>query len=150
MHEFPVRLKWEGSTVPADYSRNAIAGAPGKHVIQVSTGPSYGGDPSRWNPEDLFGAALANCHMLTFLALARKAGVDVRSYEEDATVTLDTVQHVTRITKVRLAPKITISASSDPEKTREMFEKAHKYCFVGNSTTAEIVMEPTVESLPAL
>ena len=150
MHEFPVRLKWEGSTAAADYTRNAIAGAPGKHVIQASSAGGYGGDPARWNPEDLFGAALANCHMLTFLALAKKAGVDVRSYEEDATVTLDTVDHVTRITKVRLAPKITISASSDPDKTRVMFEKAHKYCFVANSTTAEVVMEPTVQVLPAL
>lgn len=150
MSEFPVRLKWEGSTATADYTRNAIVGAPGKHVIQASTGKNFGGDESRWNPEDLFGASLATCHMLTFLALARKAGVDVRTYQESATVKIDKVEHVTRVTRVRLAPTITISASSDPEKAREMFEKAHKYCFIANSTTAEIVMEPTIEVLPAL
>lgn len=150
MSEFPVRLKWEGSTAEADYTRNAIAGAPGKHVIQTSAGGGYGGDDARWNPEDLFGASLATCHMLTFLALAKKVGVDVRSYEEDATVSLGTVDRVTRIAKVRLAPTITISASSDPAKAREMFEKAHKYCFVANSTTADVAMEPTIVVLPAL
>lgn len=150
MSEFPVRLKWEGSTAEADYPRNAIAGAPGKHVIQASSAAGYGGDPARWNPEDLFGAAIATCHMLTFLALAKKVGVDVRRYEEDATVSLGTVDRVTRITKVRLAPTITIAPASDPAKAREMFEKAHKYCFVANSTTAEVVMEPTIEVLAAL
>lgn len=145
MHEFPVRVRWEGSTAEADYTRNAVAGAPGKHVIQVSSGPTYGGDGSRWNPEDLFGASLSSCHMLTFLALARKVGLDVRRYDESATVELDTVDRVARITKVRLAPTIVIAPGGDAAKAREMFVKAHKYCFVAASTTAEVVMEPTIE-----
>ena len=146
MHEFPVRLRWEGSTSSADYSRNAVAGTPGKHVIQVSAGGGYGGDDSRWNPEDLFGAALASCHMLTFLALAKKVGVDVRRYDEQATVTLETVDRVTRVTKVRLAPTIALGPGAGEAKAREMFEKAHKYCFIASSTTAEVVMEPTFET----
>jgi organic hydroperoxide reductase OsmC/OhrA len=145
MHQFPVRLRWEGSTATAEYTRNAIAGAPGKHVVQMSAGGGYGGDDTRWNPEDLFGASIATCHMLTFLALAKKVGIDVRGYDEEATVTLDTVDRVTRVTKVRLAPRIRIAAGGDEAKARVMFEKAHKYCFVANSTTAEIEMEPTIE-----
>jgi organic hydroperoxide reductase OsmC/OhrA len=144
MHEFPVRLRWEGTTASADYTRNAVAGAPGKHVIQVSAGGAYGGDETRWNPEDLFGASLSACHMLTFLALAKKVGIDVRRYEEEASVTIATVDRVTRVTKVRLSPTITLAAGADEAKAREMFEKSHKYCFIANSTTAEVVMEPTI------
>lgn len=143
MHTFPVSLRWSGTTAQ-DYSKNATASAPGKHEIAVSTGPSYGGDASRWNPEDLFGASLSLCHMLTFLALAKKVRLDVRGYEENATVELDTVDGVTKVTRVRLAPTLTLAAGADAAKAREMFDKAHKYCFIGNSITSEVVMEPNI------
>ena len=146
MHTFPVSLRWSGSTAQ-DYSRNATASAPQKkHDIAVSAGPTYGGDAACWNPEDLFGASLSMCHMLTFLALAKKVRVDVKGYEENASVELDTVEGVTKVTRVRLAPTITLAAGGDVAKAREMFEKAHKYCFIGNSITSEVVMEPTVRT----
>jgi organic hydroperoxide reductase OsmC/OhrA len=143
MNTFPLSLHWTGSTA-ADYSRAATARAPGKPDIALSAGPTYSGDPARWNPEDLFGAAVSMCHMLTFLALAKKVRLDVTSYVEDATVFLDVVEGVTKVTRVRLAPTITLAAGSDADKAREMFDKAHKYCFVANSITSEVVMEPNV------
>lgn len=144
MHEFVVRLRWLGSTA-GEYSKDSEVGADGKrHALETSTAPSYGGDASRWNPEELFGASLALCHQLTFLALAKKARLDVRSYEDDVRVTLDTVDGVTRITRVRLAPTLGVAAGASPDRVRELFEKAHKYCFVGRSITSEVVLEPTV------
>ncbi|MBK6512545.1 MAG: OsmC family protein [Polyangiaceae bacterium] len=143
MHEFPLRLSWSGSTA-ADYSRNATASVDGKPDLAVSSGPTYGGDPSRWNPEDLLGASLATCHFLTFLALARKFRLDVRAYDDHSTVVLDTVDGVTKVTQIRLAPTIRVAEGSDEAKVRDAFQKAHKYCFIGNSISAKIVMEPTV------
>ncbi len=144
MHEFPVRLRWQGSTA-GEYEKNGVASAEGKvHAVETSTAPAYGGDPSRWNPEELFGAALALCHQLTFLALAKKVRLDIRSYDDDVRVTLDAVDGVTRVTRVRLAPTIGVAGGGDPEKVREMFEKAHKYCFVARSITSEVELAPTV------
>jgi organic hydroperoxide reductase OsmC/OhrA len=147
LHEFPLTLHWEGSTA-AEYPRDAVARTTGKQDIAVSAASGYGGDDSRWNPEDLFGASLATCHMLTFLALAKKVRLDVRGYEDHVTVTLDTVDKVSRITRVRLAPTIRVAPGTDPAKVREMFEKAHKYCFIGLSITSEVLMEPTIEEWP--
>ncbi|HYO53028.1 OsmC family protein [Archangium sp.] len=144
MHEFPLQLRWQGSTV-AEYNRNAVASTPGKHDIQVSAAGAYGGDESHWNPEDLFGTSLSTCHMLTFLALAKKVRLDIRSYEDHVTVALDTVDKVSRITRIRLAPTIRVAPGTDAAKVREMFEKAHKYCFIAQSITTEVLMEPTVE-----
>nr|WP_255653248.1 MULTISPECIES: OsmC family protein [unclassified Myxococcus] len=141
---FPLRLTWKGSTA-SEYSRNAVAGTDGKPDILVSAGTGYGGEDSRWNPEDLLGASVAQCHLLTFLALAKKLRLDVRSYEDQVTVFLDTVEKVKRVNKVRLAPLIRVAPGTDVEKVREMFVKAHKYCFIGQSITAEVVMEPTIE-----
>ncbi|NMO18361.1 OsmC family peroxiredoxin [Pyxidicoccus fallax] len=144
MQEFPLRLRWEGSTA-SEYTRDAVASTEGKQDIAVSAASSYGGNDARWNPEDLFGASLATCHMLTFLSLAKKVRLDVRGYEDHTTVTIDTVEKVTRVTKVRLAPTIRVAPGTDVAKVREMFEKAHKYCFIGQSVTSEVLMEPTIE-----
>jgi organic hydroperoxide reductase OsmC/OhrA len=144
LEEFPLQVRWEGSTA-SEFSRDAVASTAGKQDIAVSSAPSYAGNGAHWNPEDLFGASLATCHMLTFLSLAKKVRLDVRGYEDRATVVLDTVDKVTRVTKVRLAPTIRVAPGTDAAKVREMFEKAHKYCFIGQSTSAEVEMAPVIE-----
>jgi organic hydroperoxide reductase OsmC/OhrA len=144
--EHSVRIHWEGSTT-SEYTRDAIVSADGKPALPVSAGSQYLGDPQRWNPEDLFAASLSTCHMLTFLALAKKVGLDVRRYDEFATATLDKIGRFTRVVRVRLAPRIAVAPGTDEAKVREMFAKAHKYCFIANSTTAEVVLEPSVEQL---
>jgi organic hydroperoxide reductase OsmC/OhrA len=143
MAEFKLQLAWTGST-SADYSRNAVARTAGKPDIGVSAGSSYGGDDSRWNPEDMLGASLSTCHMLTFLALCKKIGVDVHSYNDEVTVTLGVVDKATKVTKIRLAASIVIASTSDVAKADELFHKAHKFCFVGNSITSEIELAPTI------
>ncbi len=144
MHAFELDLKWSGTTADKDYSRDGTAQPEGKPQLPISTAESYGGSPTHWNPEDLFGAALANCHMQTFLSLAAKVGVDVRSYEDRVVTELDTVDKITRVTRVVLRPTIGISSDSDAAKAEKFFHKAHKYCFIANSCTAEVVMEPTI------
>ena len=143
MHEFPLAITWHGSTA-AEFSRDAVASTSGKADIAVGVATGPGASEVRWNPEDLFGASLAHCHMLTFLALAKKVGLDVRGYDGAAKAILDTVDEVTRITEVRLTPTITVAAGTDVAKVIVMFEKAHKYCYIGNSITAAVIMQPTI------
>ncbi len=145
VHTFPLSVHWVGSTLTAgEYSRDAIAQSPGKPTIITSSAPGYAGNGTRWNPEDMFGAALATCHMLTFFALAKKAGVDVHAYDDNAEATLEMVDKAMRISKIKLAPTIAVAAGTDEAKVRELFEKAHKYCFVANSITTAVDMQPTV------
>lgn len=143
-HTYPLTLAWTGNTLDSAYTRNATVTTAGKHPLAVSSAPEYAGDPARWNPEDLLGSALATCHMLTFLALCSKAKVEIVGYEDSAESVLDTVDKVTRITQVRLRPVIRVPRGTSMAKVVELFEKAHKYCFVANSVTCEAVMEPRV------
>ncbi|HLP29821.1 MAG: OsmC/Ohr family protein [Holophagaceae bacterium] len=143
-HHYPLSLAWTGNTLDGTYNRNATVTTAGKHPLAVSSAPEYAGDPTRWNPEDLLGSALATCHMLTFLALCAKAKVEVVGYEDHAEAVLDTVDKVTRITRVHLRPVIRVTRGTSMAKVVELFEKAHKYCFVANSVTCEAVMEPRV------
>ena len=143
-HSYPLSLTWTGNTLDGTYTRNATVSNPGKHALSVSSAPEYAGDATRWNPEDLLGSALSTCHMLTFLALCAKAKVQVVGYEDHAEAVLDTVDKVTRITQVYLRPVIRVTRGTGMAKVIELFEKAHKYCFVANSITCEAVMEPRV------
>lgn len=147
---YPLSLRWEGTTTDhatGEHSRAAVASAPGKPDIAVSAAGPYGGDDTRWNPEDLLGASLATCHMLTFLSLARKVRLDVRGYVDDVQVVLGTEGRVTRVTEIRLAPTIRVAPGTDEAKVREMFEKAHQYCFIGLSLTSAVRMEPRIEEV---
>lgn len=143
-HAYPFSLTWNGSTLADPYSRDAVAGAAGKPSIAVSSGGEYGGDDSRWNPEDLLGSALATCHMLTFLALCAKTRTEVLAYEDRAESVLDTVDKVTSIVEIRLRPTIRVAKGVDPAKVKELFGKAHKYCFVANSIKSKVTMDPVV------
>ena len=143
-HTYPLTVGWTGNTLDSTYNRNATVTNPGKHALAVSGAPEYAGDPTRWNPEDLLGSALATCHMLTFLALCAKTKIEVKAYEDRAEAILDTVDKVTRITRVHLRPVIRVAPGTSKAKVEELFEKAHKYCFVANSVTCETVLEPRV------
>ncbi len=143
-YSYPLTLSWRGNTVEGDYTRDAVANAPGKLQLPVSSAPEYAGTAERWNPEDLLGVALATCHMLTFLALASKTRLEVSSYEDHAEAVLDTVEKVTSVTEIILKPTIRVAKGTDTAKAVELFEKAHKYCFVANSIKSKVTMQPTV------
>lgn len=143
-HSYPLSITWRGNTLAPDYTRDATATAPGKLPIPVSSAAEFAGDVLRWNPEDLLGAALANCHMLTFLALAAKAKVEVKAYEDQAESILDTVDKVTSVATIRLRPTIRVAPGTSLSKVSDLFHKAHKYCFVANSIKSKVVMEPRI------
>ena len=53
--------------------------------LQLTADPAFRGDASKHNPEDLLLAAISSCHMLSYLALCAKYGINVLSYEDRAT-----------------------------------------------------------------
>ncbi len=143
-HTYPFSIHWQGSTSDPAYGTDAVAQAPGKPSLAVSSAPEFRGNPSKWNPEDLLGAALSTCHMLTFLALCARARVEVKHYQDHAESVLDTVGKVTRVTEIRLSPVIRVGAGASAAKVLELFEKAHKHCFVAQSVSARVVLAARV------
>lgn len=148
MHDFPLTLRWQGSTIDADYTKDHEIRAEGRPAIPASSAPAYGGNPALWTPEDLLCAAVANCHMLTFLALAAKARLDIRRYDGNANAELDTDAKPVHIARVTLNPTVRVAPGTDFERVRVMFEKAHKYCFIAASVKAEIVLAPVIVEEP--
>ena len=109
--------------------------------IPGSAAPAYLGNPDRVDPEGAFVAALASCHMLTFLALASNRGFVVDSYEDGAVGHLGkNANGKMAVIRVDLHPQITFSGAKLPAQTDLdwLHDKAHKECFIANSVSTEV------------
>jgi organic hydroperoxide reductase OsmC/OhrA len=49
-----------------------------------------------------------------------------------------------RITKIVLRPRITVRGSVTEDRVRHLCEVAHRECYIANSVTTEILVEPTI------
>jgi organic hydroperoxide reductase OsmC/OhrA len=45
---------------------------------------------------------------------------------------------------VKLRPQITLDPGADVETARALVEKAHRQCFIGNSVSAKVELEPDI------
>jgi organic hydroperoxide reductase OsmC/OhrA len=96
------------------------------------------------DPEEALVAAVSSCHMLTFLDLARHAGLVIESYTDEAVGELEEIApHRKAVTKITLRPKIVYAGDPpDQAKLDELHHKAHEYCFIANSVKSDVVIEP--------
>ena len=146
-------------SVDLSWARHTVSLTPGKidngheivynahHTLQGDAAPDWGGDATATNPEQALAASLSSCHMMTFLALAAKAGWPVATYTDHAQATLGkNEQGRMAVTELKLSPRVTFDSGFDitPQKIEEMHERAHRYCFVANSISARMVISPAL------
>jgi organic hydroperoxide reductase OsmC/OhrA len=149
-HEYRSHLVWDGNRGDGTasyqaYGRDYRVLVDGKPELSGTANAAFRGDPAKHDPEDLFLAAIASCHMLSYLALAARGGINVVAYEDRATGTL--VLDNTgggRFEEVTLRPVVTI-AGGDEEKALALHDKAHELCFIANSCSVPIHHEPVVK-----
>lgn len=129
------RVRWSGGEGD-DIRAHAIELA--EQTLAASSAPDFGGDSARADPEELFVASLSSCHMLWFLALARKEKVRVAAYEDEAEGTLDG----TRFVRVVLRPRVAFDGEVDAETVASLHHRAHERCFISNSVSCPVEVEP--------
>ena len=145
-------IRWSASLgeqfAKGQYSRAHSWTFDGGAVVPASASPHV--VPAPWSdaagvdPEEAFVASLASCHMLFFLDFARRSGVVVTSYEDEADgVMAKGDDGRVRIGKVTLRPRIAFEGGApDAAALDALHHKAHEACFIANSVTSEIVIEP--------
>lgn len=119
----------------------------GDQTLLASSAPAYNGNPSAVDPEDAFTASLASCHMLTFLAIAAVKGFEVLSYADDALGTLDkNADGRMSMVKVVLRPRVVFGERQPgAEELAGLHERAHMNCFIANSVSTEVTIEPQTD-----
>ena len=150
-HRYRVDVRWTGNTGTGtssykDYSRDhAIAAGSSydKPVIPGSSDPAFRGDPTRWNPEELYVAAVSACHKLWYLHLCAVAGIVVTDYLDEAEgVMVENASGGGEFAQVTLRPHITLTRAADIETARKLHQEAHAKCFIANSIKTPIDVDP--------
>ena len=148
-HGYATTVTWSGGAAggtnrQSDYSRNHEIVVSGKPPIAGSSDPAFRGDASRYNPEDLFVASLSACHMLWYLALCGKAGIEVREYVDRAEGTMvEDAAGGGHFTQVVLRPAIHLAPGTDPDAADAIHHDAHEKCFISQSVTCPVTVEAT-------
>ncbi len=124
--------------------RQGFLRSDGKPEISVSSPPEFRGIPGVWSPEDLFVAALEICQMSTFLSFGGRKGIPLKSYKSSAQGLLENIDGKYRFTKIVVKPEIVVENSWTKEQVEEIVHIAHDNCLIGNSMTAEVVVEPII------
>jgi organic hydroperoxide reductase OsmC/OhrA len=139
VHEYALRLVWEGNRGigTADYSsydRRFRISITGKPELFGSADPHFRGDARMHNPEDLLLAAVASCHMLTYLALCASSGITVVRYSDAARGKLAVRPSGGGIfQEIILQPRVVVAAGADLAAATALHERAHELCFIANS-----------------
>jgi len=150
-HEYRASVKWKrGDSKFTDqrYSRGHSWSFDGGITVPASSSPLSVRLPysvaEAVDPEEALVAAVASCHMLTFLYVAAKQGFVVDDYADDA------VGEMTKnergklwVSKVTLSPRITFTGDKRPapQQLDELHHLAHEECYIANSVKSEVVVQ---------
>jgi organic hydroperoxide reductase OsmC/OhrA len=150
MSEHRASVVWRfggGDFVNGQYSREHSWSFDGGVTVPASPSPSIVRAPysnaAYVDPEEAFVASIASCHLLTFLYVAAKAGVEVLSYEDEAVgVMTKNEARVPWVSSVVLRPRVTYGVNPPtPEREAELHHRAHEQCFIANSVKTDIRVE---------
>lgn len=139
MSDLAIQLHWhrrEAALTPGAYSAEHTVLYNDSFDVMVDAAPDWGGDPANTNPEQALASALSSCHMMTFLALAAKAGWPVASYHDHAVAHLGkNPRGQMSVTRIELHPVVRFDTGFEvgPEEMAQMQDRAHRYCFIANT-----------------
>lgn len=130
MHNLP-HLYRVGASVTPD--ANVLLTSQRLTEIESAAPAEFGGPGDRWSPETLLSAAVADCFVLSFKAIARASKMEWETLSCDVEGVLDKAETLVRFTEFRLKVVLTVAAGSDEKKALRLLEKAEAACLITNS-----------------
>ena len=135
---------------PHRYQVSAAAAVEGDVTLEGERLPAlrsappaeFGGPGDRWSPETLLVAAVADCFMLTFRAIARLSKLPWTSLTCDVTGTVDRIDRVTQFTAFLVRAQLQVPAGANEEQARRLLARAEETCLV----TASLKAKPQLDA----
>lgn len=120
-------------------------GSPGLESIPVMAPAEFDGPGDKWSPETMLVAAVANCFILTFRAVARASHFEWDSLDCRVVGVLNRVERVTRFTEFQIKVTLRLPGGADWHKAHRIAEKSESVCLVTNSLTGDKTLEIDIE-----
>ena len=153
MSEHKANIKWthsQGEFLKGSYAREHTWTFDGGVTVPASPAPTsvkppYS-NPSNVDPEEAYVASISSCHMLTFLWVASRRGIEVTSYEDTAVGVMSKNERgILWISSVVLHPRVRYAGSRPSDEVEEeMHHQAHEGCYIANSVKTDITVAPDV------
>lgn len=104
----------------------------------------FDGPGNRWSPETLFVAAMADCYVLTFRAIAAVCRLRWTALTCEVEGTVGRVDRATQFTGFRLRARLEVPADSDPDEARLLLTRAKHACLISNSVRAPALLDADI------
>ena len=138
---------------PHHYAASAVGGPDGEIRIESAKLPplrsappaEFDGPGDRWSPETLLTAAVADCFVLTFRAMAKFSGLSWLTVRCRASGTLNRVERVTQFASFALHVVLRVPAATNVNQARRLLARAEQGCLISNSLKAHVHLEAEVE-----
>lgn len=134
MHPFPHHYTVTATMYPQG---DVPLTAEGVRVIESAPPKEFDGPGNQWSPENLLTAAVADCFLLGFRAIAAASKYNWVSLEARTQGTLERIDGKMRFTQFHTQAKLSIPAGADAERGRKLMEKAEASCLIANSLSGE-------------
>jgi organic hydroperoxide reductase OsmC/OhrA len=138
MQEYPHRYE---VSAEAPAAGEIIVASKGLQSLPSHAPAEFGGPGDLWSPETLLVAAVADCFILTFRAIARGSRFEWNSVHCEVAGILDRVDNVTRFTEYQVKVTLHVPAGTDTHKAERLVEKSDHVCLVTNSLNGKTVLE---------
>lgn len=141
MHPFPHTY-----SVSANATTDSVVTLSADGVEPISSAPpaEFGGPGDEWSPESLLVAAVADCFILSFRAIARASRLDWSDLRCEVDGALDKQDGGPRFTGFNVRARVTIDNEDDADKAEKLLHKAENACLITNSLIAESHLETEV------
>lgn len=119
----------------------------GDRLPEMSSAPpaEFGGPGDRWSPETLLVAAVGDCFVLTFRAIAGVSRFPWLSLECDVTGSVDRVDRVTQFTQLEVRARLRVPRGAKEDQALRLLTKAEETCLVTNSLKVRPHLTAVVE-----
>jgi peroxiredoxin-like protein len=134
MHPFPHRYVVNAAVRP---DGDVPLSMDGVRIIESAPPKEFDGPGNQWSPEGLLTAAVADCFVLSFRAIAAASKFPWQSLEARTEGTLDRIDGKMRFTRFATHAKLQVPEGCDVERARKLLEKAELTCLVANSLSSE-------------
>src|SRR5437660_12854936 len=125
VHRYTVSSRWRGSTGAGydAYDRShEVETTPAGVTLALSSDPAFRGDATLLNPEQLLVMSASSCQLLSFLAVAARAHVDIVAYDDDAEGVMPEDDEPVRVAAITLRPVIRVRGGPSRGKLDRLVE----------------------------
>lgn len=117
----------------------------GLDTIRTAPPAEYGGPGDRWSPETLLIAAIADCFVLSFRAIARASKLSWSSLTCEVVGTLERSEGATKFTAFTIHARLGAAQGTNAQRAHRILEKAEASCLITNSLSGETRLTAEVE-----